>query len=156
VAVLCTGSNRVAARARGAQVANEGLLVCSGRRQIDHAHTERAYTDRDTIEVFAPVSPLLQEDIELVCAATATTLCDRIGSDKNAEFKVIAPRVLNSTVAVRVRRTLTPDHPSSKRLVFSSRRISGGVDRTAVEVVLAGGPTFGPVPGDRHGSVARR
>ena len=83
---------------------------------------DRAYTDRERW-VFAHV-PFAKKfyRTRLWLRSEANISVIENGSDKTQEFKALAVKMLESTVAdEELRRKLTPDHPlGCKRLVFSS------------------------------------
>jgi len=135
VAVLGTGSTASQLVPEVAKVAKKVYSVQRSPTWI-LPKPDRAYTDREKW-VFAHV-PFAKKiyRTRLWLRSESNISVIENGSDKTQEFKGIALRVLNSTVAdEELRRKLTPDHPfGCKRLVFATDYLQA-LTRPHVEVV---------------------
>jgi cyclohexanone monooxygenase len=135
VAVLGTGSTASQLVPEVAKVAKKVYSVQRSPTWI-LPKPDRAYTDREKW-VFAHVpfaTKIYRTRLWLRSESNISVIEN--GSDKTQEFKGIALRVLNSTVAdEELRRKLTPDHPfGCKRLVFATDYLQT-LTRPHVEVV---------------------
>jgi cyclohexanone monooxygenase len=135
VAVLGTGSTASQLVPEVAKVAKKVYSVQRSPTWI-LPKPDRAYTDREKW-VFAHV-PFAKKiyRTRLWLRSESNISVIENGSHKTQEFKGIALRVLNSTVAdEELRRKLTPDHPfGCKRLVFATDYLQA-LTRPHVEVV---------------------
>jgi cyclohexanone monooxygenase len=137
VAVLGTGSTASQLVPEVAKVAKKVYSVQRSPTWI-LPKPDRAYTDREKW-VFAHVpfaTKIYRTRLWLRSESNISVIEN--GSDKTAEFKGIALRVLNSTLAdEELRRKLTPDHPfGCKRLVFATDYLHA-LTRPHVEVVTS-------------------
>ena len=135
VAVLGTGSTASQLVPEVAKVAKKVYSVQRSPTWI-LPKPDRAYTDREKW-VFAHI-PFAKKiyRTRLWLRSESNISVIENGSHKTQEFKGIALRVLNSTVAdEELRRKLTPDHPfGCKRLVFATDYLQA-LTRPHVEVV---------------------
>jgi cyclohexanone monooxygenase len=135
VAVLGTGSTASQLVPEVAKVAEKVYSVQRSPTWI-LPKPDRAYTDREKW-VFAHI-PFAKKiyRTRLWLRSEANISVIENGSDKTQEFKNLALRVLESTVAnEELRRKLTPDHPfGCKRLVFATEYLQA-LTQPHVEVV---------------------
>ena len=139
VAVLGTGSTASQLLPQLAKVARKVYSVQRSATWI-LPKPDRAYTDRERwVFTHVPFAKKFYRT-RLWLRSEANISVIENGSDKTQEFKALAVKMLESTVAdEELRRKLTPDHPlGCKRLVFSSDFIPT-LTQPHVEVVSSPG-----------------